>query len=83
MGNSLARVGAAGGGPGCYRVVPGSYRETITFQDVPAGAYTVEWIEPATGRILEQRRATHAGGTLELRTPTYTVDLALRMKAAP
>ncbi len=81
IGNALARVGAAGGGPGCYRVVPGSYRETIVFKDVPAGTYTVEWIEPATGRIVGQRRAAHAGGSMELITPTYTVDLALRMKA--
>lgn len=78
---ATARIGSAGGGPGYYKAVPGSYRDAVTLQSVPAGTYSVEWIEPATGRVQEARTVTHAGGDLPLPTPVYVVDLALRMKA--
>ena len=82
IGSAQARVGSAGGGPGCYRAVPGTYRETITLQDIPASTYVIEWIDPATGKTIESRQLQHAGGHLTLTTPSYSIDLALRMKAA-
>jgi hypothetical protein len=80
IGIATARIGSAGGGPGCYRAVPGDYRDTITLQDVPAGEYTVEWINPSDGALRIRTTIRHAGGPLALDTPRYTVDVALRMK---
>jgi hypothetical protein len=82
IGIATARIGSAGGGPGCYRAVPGTYQETITLKEVPAKSYAVEWITPVDGAVVERKTITHPGGDLVLSTPTYSVDLALRMKAA-
>jgi len=81
VGFATARIGGDGGGPGCYRAVPGTYRETITLNDVPHGNYSVEWIEPATGRIVSSRTTDHPGGNFTIETPTYSIDIALRMKS--
>ncbi len=82
VGSAPARIGGAGGGPGCYRAVPGTYRETITLSDVPRGIYDVEWIDPASGRIVAAQKADHPGGRFTSETPIYSVDVALRMKSS-
>jgi hypothetical protein len=53
----------------------------VTLEDVPAHAYSVEWINPADGALVSRKTIEHPGGNLALPTPTYTMDLALRMKA--
>ncbi|MFZ5831482.1 MAG: alpha/beta hydrolase [Planctomycetota bacterium] len=80
--SATARVGSAGGGPGCYKVVPGNYREAVTIKDVPARSYFVEWVNPADGTIVESTNIRHAGGNLSLPTPLFTIDIALRMMSA-
>jgi hypothetical protein len=80
VGSATARIGGAGGGPGCYRAVPGTYRETITLNEVPRGVYAIEWIEPAAGRVVSSRTLDHPGGQCTIETPAYSVDIALRMK---
>ena len=65
-----------------YRVAPGSYQEAITLQAVPADDYTVEWVSPASGAVLETSTVTSNGGDVVLQTPTYTIDIALRMRRA-
>lgn len=78
---ATARTGPAGGGPGCYKVLPGNYREEITLKDVPANSYRVEWINPESGAVIHSARIMHPGGNLTLKTPDYKIDIALRMKA--
>ena len=61
-----------------YVTVPGSYRETLTF-DLAAGTYKAEWVNPGTGAIICADIFTHNGGNRAFITPTYSIDLALRM----
>jgi hypothetical protein len=63
-----------------FVATPGTYRDAITLQAVPAGRYRLDWIDPATGAIRESRRLRWAGGDLGLTTPPYSVDVALRLR---
>jgi hypothetical protein len=49
--------------------------------ELPQARYTWEWIDPATGRRLLRAERHHDGGTAALMTPSYTEDLALRIRA--
>ena len=59
--------------------VPGRYRDQITLTAVPAGHYRLEWIEPTTGQVLKSDLVNVSGGDLVLSTPSYTLDIAMRM----
>jgi hypothetical protein len=72
---------SAGGEGPVYEVTPGDYRETLVL-DLPAGNYRAEWLDPASGVVLGADRFDHAGGSRALATPSHSVDLALRIKAA-
>jgi hypothetical protein len=61
--------------------VPGSYRDTFTLNAVPAGRYRLEWIDPMGGKLKESKRLNWRGGDLRVTTPTYALDVALRMRA--
>jgi hypothetical protein len=63
----------------CYETVPGSYREDLELR-IAAGKYLVEWVSPATGKVLESLNISHAGGNRRFSTPRYEVDLALRVR---
>jgi hypothetical protein len=70
---------SADGRGAAYTVVPGQYHETLVLA-LPVGNYKAEWIDPATGSVLatdefQQQTATHV-----IETPTYTIDVALRVK---
>ncbi len=67
-----------GGGEASYTVTPGHYQETLVLA-LPAGDYQAEWIDPASGSTLASESFSHAGGTHNLKTPTYTIDIALRI----
>ena len=41
--------------------------------------YTIEWIEPATGKQLYADKVASDGQDLELVTPVYTIDVAMRL----
>ena len=58
----------------------GEYRDTLILNNIPAGTYTFEWIDPSTGFVKNSEKKSWAGGRLMLKTPEYTLDLALRMK---
>ena len=45
----------------------------------PAGAYTVAWIDPASGRITRAEPRRHGGGEAVFVSPGYAVDIALRV----
>jgi hypothetical protein len=64
-----------------YVVTPGVCRDKFSF-NFPAGRYTAEWIEPATGKILRSETVDHQGGVRETAAPEYQIDIALRMKSA-
>jgi hypothetical protein len=59
----------------------GTYRDTVTLKAVPAGTYTLEWIAPASGAVMGTSSVTWAGGDLTVTTPSYSIDVALRMRS--
>lgn len=63
---------------GWYTVVAGTYREDLIVV-LPAGDYKVEWINPASGATVANENFRHDGGNRALSTPTYNVDIALRI----
>ncbi len=67
------------GGDGAdYTVTPGNYEETLVV-NLPPGNYKAEWIDPASGRIVGGESFSHEGETRNLKTPAYSVDIALRI----
>jgi len=61
-------------------VAPGNYHEQLALK-LPAGNYRAEWVEPATGKVIAAEDFSHTGGSRTLQTPTYSVDVALRIKS--
>ncbi|MFH1071717.1 MAG: hypothetical protein V1794_19020 [Candidatus Glassbacteria bacterium] len=47
--------------------------------DLPAGAYSVEWLDTKTGKISASRRLQHAGGIATVSSPEYAEDIALKI----
>ena len=58
--------------------ITGSATVTLAF-DLPAGTYTAEWVHPISGAADSPRTIEHRGGRLELTTPAYQEDIALRL----
>jgi hypothetical protein len=48
--------------------------------DLPAGAYSVEWVNTKTGKIDKREAINHPGGEKALSSPEYVEDIALRIK---
>jgi hypothetical protein len=59
---------------------PGTYTDTILFKTVPAGTWSLEWLDPVTGAVIRSDNLDWSGGDLLLTTPAYAIDVALRMK---
>jgi hypothetical protein len=59
----------------------GTYHDTITLRAIPAGKYSLEWVDPATGAVIGSESIDWASGDLKVITPNYSIDIALRMKA--
>jgi len=57
----------------------GNYRETISINTVPEGKYQIEWIEPVSGKVIQTENLSCKGGNLDLKTPEYKLDIALRI----
>ena len=66
-----------------YVATPGSYRDAFTLKAIPAARYRLEWVDPVSGAIKESKRLDWQGGDLRVTTPAYSLDVALRMHAAP
>jgi len=62
-----------------FMPIPGNYTESIILNSIPAGNYFVEWIEPATGSLKSSETIKWEGGDLKLETPSYSIDLALKI----
>lgn len=67
-------------GPGYYAPVPGSYEDSITLQNVPAGRYRIDWVNPSDGVVVRTVAVQHPAGGLVLRTPKYAIDIAARVR---
>jgi hypothetical protein len=67
-----------GTSPLSYKVVPGAYQEKLTFR-LPAGSYKAEWVNPEQGSVIRTDTIKHQGGILNLNTPQYTIDVALKL----
>jgi hypothetical protein len=50
--------------------------------ELPAGEFQLEWFNPRTGNTDHSTRLKHAGGEAALESPSFSQDIALRMKAA-
>ena len=48
---------------------------------LPAGKYLLKWIDPVDGSILKQERTTHSDNSFKIKCPSFTDDIALRIKA--
>ena len=68
-----------GGNGGNYVATPGHYSESLLL-DLPQSTYKMDWIDPATGSVIQSEIVTHDEGPRAFTTPTYTVDIALRIK---
>jgi Putative collagen-binding domain of a collagenase len=47
--------------------------------DVGAGRYRAEWLNPRTGAIDKTQELQHTGGKLNLNSPSYVEDIALKL----
>ncbi|MBZ5594261.1 MAG: hypothetical protein LAP39_18625 [Acidobacteriia bacterium] len=68
-----------GGQFGSYEAVPGSYHEDLTVS-LPRGDYQADWVDPARGVVMASESFAHDDGNRTLATPSYTIDIALRIK---
>ncbi|MFN7993390.1 MAG: cellulase family glycosylhydrolase [Bryobacteraceae bacterium] len=64
-----------------YQVDAGPHHATL-WLDLPAGRYSVSWLDPRTGKIAKGERLNHKGGVAKLPTPEYREDLALKLTTA-
>ena len=57
----------------------GNYQDTVILNQVPAGEYDTEWLEPSNGQIIKSETLSSGGGKVTLATPGYQLDIALKM----
>jgi hypothetical protein len=58
----------------------GNFSDTLILNQIPAGNYSLEWIEPSTGSVIRSEKLSWRGGNLTLKTPVYQLDIAMRMR---
>ena len=63
---------------GSYTVLPGDYQEELVLH-LPSGHYRADWVDPATGSVLSSLDLVHEGGHRTLKTPSYPIDIALKI----
>lgn len=66
---------------GSYEVTPGDYQEILAIE-LPRSRYRVEWVEPATGKVLASSTIESEGRPQKLTSPRFAVDVALRVRRA-
>jgi hypothetical protein len=62
-----------------YIVIPGNYKHELLVK-LPEGKYNAEWIDPASGKILQSSEVSNKPEGQKLITPSFSVDIALRIK---
>ena len=68
-----------GGTGSAYEASPGKYVEHLVL-NLKAGRYKADWIDPATGSVISSTTLRDDAGAWTVTTPTYSVDIALRIK---
>ncbi len=58
----------------------GNFRDTVALNKIPAGNYTLEWIDPASGSLRKSEKLKCTGEKLVIMTPEYSLDLAMKMQ---
>lgn len=58
--------------------LPGGSQANLQI-DLPAGRYTVEWVNTKTGKIDKREKLRHPGSVATLASPGYVEDIALRI----
>lgn len=56
-----------------------NFRDTIKLNYIPAGSYTLDWIDPSSGKLISSEKLNCTGGQIVLKTPGYSLDIAMRM----
>lgn len=46
---------------------------------LPAGTYSVGWMNPVTGVYVKKEKLRHSGGNVKIISPEYTYDIALKI----
>ena len=59
-----------------------SQRAQVTI-GLPAGGYSIEWINPLTGAVDKRETCRHAGGDRTIESPEFVLDVAARIKHLP
>lgn len=54
------------------------FTDTVSV-DIPSGTYSIQWINPATGAVVDSITRESTQGELTLQTPRYHTDIALRI----
>lgn len=62
-----------------YVVEPGEHVVELELRVAPA-RYELEWIDPATGKLVKRADVEHPGGTCRLESPVHAIDLALHIR---
>jgi hypothetical protein len=70
---ALVQPGAA------YAVYVLDGKQSTFSLDVGSGKYRAEWLNPQTGAIDKTQELRHDGGQLNLESPSYVEDIALRL----
>ncbi len=57
----------------------GRYLDKIVFENLPTGRYAIKWLDPASGATLRYEVVQTSGGPLEITSPEYSLDIAIRI----
>jgi hypothetical protein len=71
---TLAKIGSA------YATYFRGGTQVSPIIEMPAGRYKAEWINTKTGKVDRTIQFKHAGGNTTLASPTYSSDIALRVR---
>jgi hypothetical protein len=59
--------------------VNGGAQAELTLE-LPPGQYQSEWLNTRNGRVDRSEKVNHSGGAKNLSSPSYSEDIALRVK---
>lgn len=64
-----------------YTVEYGNFQDRVVgIPDVPQGIYAVEWISPASAKIIGRESITHPGDGIRVTAPPHSYDLAMTLQ---
>jgi hypothetical protein len=66
-----------------YAVYVNGGKQLTLNVELPRGRYQAEWLDPRSGKVAKEQPLDHGGGTVELVSPEFGEDIALRILALP